>query len=48
MTNGKTFLTCAVTGNTKPEQSPYLPITPKMLGANLASAKDAREMLKLA
>jgi len=77
----KTFITCAITGNlTKPEQSPYLPITPeqiatsaleaaemsrgvlaktnaelvthaagilKSLGADIATSREARAMLKL-
>ena len=37
----KTFLTCAVTGNiTKPEQTPYLPVTPEQIATEcLASAE---------
>jgi uncharacterized protein (DUF849 family) len=42
MTNGKTFITCAITGNlTKPEQSPYLPITPQQIAASALEAAEA-------
>jgi uncharacterized protein (DUF849 family) len=42
MTNGKTFLTCAITGNiTKPEQSPYLPITPQQIADSALEAAEA-------
>jgi uncharacterized protein (DUF849 family) len=42
MTNGKTFLTCAITGNiTKPEQSPHLPITPQQIADSALEAAEA-------
>jgi uncharacterized protein (DUF849 family) len=42
MTNGKTFITCAITGNlTKPEQSPYLPITPEQIATSALEAAEA-------
>jgi 3-dehydrocarnitine:acetyl-CoA trimethylamine transferase len=42
MTNHKTFLTCAITGNiTKPEQSPYLPITPQQIADSALEAAEA-------
>jgi uncharacterized protein (DUF849 family) len=38
----KTFLTCAITGNiTKPEQSPYLPITPQQIADGALEAAEA-------
>ena len=38
----KTILTCAVTGNlTKPEMTPYLPITPKQIADDCLGAADA-------
>jgi uncharacterized protein (DUF849 family) len=38
----KTILTCAVTGNlTKPEMTPYLPITPKQIADSCLVAADA-------
>ena len=38
----KTFLTCAITGNiTKPEQSPYLPITPQQIADSALEAAEA-------
>lgn len=38
----KTFLTCAVTGNiTKPEQTPYLPITPEQIATECLDAAEA-------
>ena len=38
----KTILTCAVTGNlTKPEMTPYLPITPKQIADSCLGAADA-------
>ena len=38
----KTILTCAVTGNlTKPEMTPYLPITPKQIADACLGAADA-------
>jgi len=38
----KTFLTCAVTGNlTKPEQTPYLPITPEHIARDCLEAAAA-------
>jgi len=42
MINPKTFITCAITGNiTKPEQSPYLPITPQQIAESALEAADA-------
>src|SRR5262249_17808074 len=42
MANGKTFITCAITGNlTKPEQSPYLPITPEQIATSALEAAEA-------
>jgi len=42
MTNGKTFITCAITGNlTKPEQSPHLPITPQQIADSALGAAEA-------
>src|ERR1700751_2468455 len=42
MANGNTFLTCAITGNiTKPEQSPYLPITPQQIADSAREAAEA-------
>ena len=39
MQGGKTFITCAVTGNlTKPEQTPHLPITPEHIAAECLGA----------
>ncbi|HUP29270.1 MAG TPA: 3-keto-5-aminohexanoate cleavage protein [Usitatibacter sp.] len=39
MNNGKTFITCAVTGNlTKPEQTPHLPITPQHIADECLAA----------
>src|SRR6201999_3874491 len=39
---GKTIITCAITGNiTKPEQSPYLPITPEQIAASALEAAEA-------
>jgi uncharacterized protein (DUF849 family) len=38
----KTFITCAITGNlTKPEQSPYLPITPEQIASSALEAAEA-------
>lgn len=38
----KTFLTCAITGNlTRPEQSPYLPITPRQIAEASLDAAEA-------
>ena len=38
----KTILTCAVTGNlTKPEMTPYLPITPAQIAESCLGAADA-------
>ena len=38
----KTILTCAVTGNlTKPEMTPYLPITPKQIADSCLGAAEA-------
>jgi uncharacterized protein (DUF849 family) len=38
----KTFITCAITGNlTKPEQSPYLPITPEQIANSALEAAEA-------
>ena len=38
----KTFITCAITGNiTKPEQSPYLPITPQQIADSALEAAEA-------
>jgi len=40
--NAKTFITCAITGNlTKPEQSPYLPITPEQIATSALEAAEA-------
>src|SRR6201991_214861 len=37
----KTFITCAITGNlTKPEQSPYLPITPQQIADSALEAAE--------
>src|SRR6201995_1913670 len=42
MANGKTFITCAITGNiTKPEQSPHLPITPEQIATSALEAAEA-------
>lgn len=42
MTSHKTFLTCAITGNiTRPEQSPYLPITPQQIADSALEAAEA-------
>src|ERR1700753_3550542 len=42
MINPKTFITCAITGNiTKPEQSPYLPITPEQIATSALEAAEA-------
>jgi uncharacterized protein (DUF849 family) len=42
MTNDKTFITCAVTGNlTKPEQTPHLPITTQHIADECLGAADA-------
>jgi uncharacterized protein (DUF849 family) len=42
MTSGKTIITCAITGNlTKPEQSPYLPITPVQIATSALEAAEA-------
>jgi uncharacterized protein (DUF849 family) len=42
MINPKTFITCAITGNiTKPEQSPYLPITPQQIADSALEAAEA-------
>ncbi|MHC2577720.1 uncharacterized protein (DUF849 family) [Bradyrhizobium diazoefficiens] len=39
---GKTIITCAITGNlTKPEQSPYLPITPEQIATSALEAAEA-------
>ncbi len=41
-THGKTFLTCAVTGNlTKPEQTPHLPVTPEQIADECLAAAEA-------
>jgi uncharacterized protein (DUF849 family) len=41
MTNDKTFITCAVTGNlTKPEQTPHLPITTQHIADDCLAAAD--------
>jgi len=38
----KVFITCAITGNlTKPEQSPYLPITPQQIADSALEAAEA-------
>lgn len=38
----KTFITCAITGNlTRPEQSPYLPITPEQIATSALEAAEA-------
>ena len=42
MINPKTFITCAITGNiTKPEQSPYLPITLQQIADSALEAAEA-------
>jgi 3-dehydrocarnitine:acetyl-CoA trimethylamine transferase len=42
MNGGKTFITCAVTGNlTKPEQTPHLPITPQHIADECLAAARA-------
>src|ERR1700746_2703967 len=42
MTTTKTIITCAITGNlTKPEQSPYLPITPEQIATSALEAAEA-------
>jgi uncharacterized protein (DUF849 family) len=41
MTNGKTIITCAITGNlTKPEQSPHLPVTPEQIADSALEAAE--------
>jgi uncharacterized protein (DUF849 family) len=38
----KTILTCAITGNlTKPEMTPYLPITPQQIADSALEAAEA-------
>src|SRR3981189_1423062 len=38
----KVFITCAITGNlTRPEQSPYLPITPQQIADSALEAAEA-------
>jgi 3-dehydrocarnitine:acetyl-CoA trimethylamine transferase len=38
----KVIITCAITGNlTRPEQSPYLPITPQQIADSALEAADA-------
>ena len=38
----KTVITCAITGaGTKPEQTPYLPITPEQIATSALEAADA-------
>src|SRR6202012_5234810 len=38
----KVIITCAITGNlTKPEQSPYLPITPEQIATSALEAAEA-------
>ncbi|MBS0339041.1 MAG: 3-keto-5-aminohexanoate cleavage protein [Proteobacteria bacterium] len=40
--NGKTLITCAVTGNlVKPEQTPHLPITPEQIASECLAAAEA-------
>ena len=40
--HGKVVITCAVTGNlTRPEQSPYLPITPQQIADSALAAAQA-------
>ena len=40
--NGKTLITCAVTGNlVKPEQTPHLPITPEQIANECLAAAEA-------
>lgn len=40
--NGRTLITCAVTGNlVKPEQTPHLPITPQQIADECLAAADA-------
>lgn len=42
MNNGKVILTCAITGNlTKPDQTPYLPITPAQIVDSSLEAAEA-------
>src|SRR5258707_1953080 len=42
VTSQKIFITCAITGNlTKPEQSPYLPITPEQIATSALEAAEA-------
>ncbi|HEX9390971.1 MAG TPA: 3-keto-5-aminohexanoate cleavage protein [Usitatibacteraceae bacterium] len=42
MKSGKTFITCAVTGNlVKPEQTPHLPITPEQIANECLAAEAA-------
>ncbi len=42
MKSGKTFITCAVTGNiTKPDQTPHLPITPQQIADECLAAAAA-------
>ncbi len=37
----KTFITCAITGNlTRPDQSPYLPITPQQIADSALEAAE--------
>jgi len=41
-TDGKTLITCAVTGNlVKPEQTPHLPITPAQIADECLAAAEA-------
>jgi uncharacterized protein (DUF849 family) len=40
--SAKTFITCAITGNlTRPDQSPYLPITPQQIADSALEAAEA-------
>jgi uncharacterized protein (DUF849 family) len=40
--SAKTFITCAITGNlTRPDQSPYLPITPQQIADRALEAAEA-------
>ena len=49
MNGGKTFITCAVTGNlTKPEQTPHLPITPQHIADEcLAAAREGAAVVHI-
>jgi hypothetical protein len=44
----KTIITCAITGNlTKPEMTPYLPITPEQIANSALEAAEENNLQKL-